>query len=40
MANLPLLLAAIVIVLVAAWISGSPALHLLRLRTHNPYMNG
>ena len=41
-ANLPLLLAAIAIVALAAWIGGfvSRRLHLLRLRTNNPYMNG
>src|SRR5690606_23982206 len=41
-ANLPLLLAAILIVALSAWVGGfaSRRLHLLRLRTHNPYMNG
>ena len=41
-ANLPLLLAAIAIIALATWISGfvSRRLHLLRLRTDNPYMNG
>lgn len=38
----PLLLVAILIVVVASWISGFVArrLHWLRLRTHNPYMDG
>ena len=41
-ANLPLLLAAVAIIALAAWIGGfvSRRLHLLRLRTDNPYMNG
>ncbi|MDH5830002.1 mechanosensitive ion channel family protein [Luteimonas sp. M1R5S18] len=41
-ASLPLLLAALVIVLIAGWLGGfvSRRLHLLRLRTDNPYMNG
>ncbi|WP_165967496.1 mechanosensitive ion channel family protein [Luteimonas aestuarii] len=38
----PLLLVAILIVLATSWISGFVArrLHWLRLRTHNPYMDG
>ncbi len=41
-ASLPLLLAAIAIIALAGWIGGivSRRLHLLRLRTNNPYMNG
>ena len=41
-ASLPLLLAALLIVALAAWLGGvvSRRLHLLRLRTDNPYMNG
>lgn len=41
-ASLPLLLAAIAIIAIASWIGGfvSRRLHLLRLRTDNPYMNG
>lgn len=41
-ARLPLLLAAGLIVALAAWLGGfvSRRLHLLRLRTDNPYMNG
>ena len=41
-AGLPLLLAALLIVVIAAWLGGvvSRRLHLLRLRTDNPYMDG
>lgn len=41
-AKLPLLLVALLIVAFAAWLGGfvSRRLHLLRLRTDNPYMNG
>ncbi|WP_202840394.1 mechanosensitive ion channel family protein [Luteimonas saliphila] len=41
-AKLPLLLAALLIVAFSAWLGGfvSRRLHLLRLRTHNPYMDG
>jgi len=42
LAKLPLLLVALLIVAFAAWLGGfvSRRLHLLRLRTDNPYMNG
>ncbi|WP_159744465.1 mechanosensitive ion channel family protein [Luteimonas cellulosilyticus] len=41
-ANLPLLLAAIVIVLLASWLGRfvSTRLHWLRLKKHNPYLDG
>lgn len=41
-ANLPLLLAAALIVFLASWIGGlvSQRLHWLRLRTRNPYLDG
>ena len=41
-ANLPLLLAAALIVFIASWIGGlvSQRLHWLRLRTRNPYLDG
>ncbi|TWT23106.1 mechanosensitive ion channel family protein [Luteimonas marina] len=41
-AKLPLLLVALLIVTLAAWLGGfvSRRLHLLRLRTDNPYMDG
>jgi len=41
-ANLPLLLVAALIVLIASWIGGfvSQRLHWLRLRTRNPYLDG
>ena len=41
-ANLPLLLAAALIVFVASWLGGfvSQRLHWLRLRTRNPYLDG
>lgn len=41
-AHLPLLLAAVVIVIIASWIGGfvSQRLHWLRLRTRNPYLDG
>src|SRR5690606_10094958 len=39
---LPLLVVALAIVLLSTWLAGfiSRRLHLLRLRTDNPYMNG
>ncbi|MDR7192857.1 mechanosensitive ion channel family protein [Luteimonas terrae] len=42
LANLPLLLAAALIVFAASWIGGfvSQRLHWLRLRTRNPYLDG
>ncbi|MDR6992591.1 mechanosensitive ion channel family protein [Luteimonas sp. 3794] len=42
LANLPLLLAAALIVFLASWIGGfiSQRLHWLRLRTRNPYLDG
>ncbi len=41
-ANLPLLIAAIVVVLLASWLGRfiSTRLHLLRLKTRNPYLDG